>query len=176
MMNVRSDKMKTVMIAAAALLAFAPPLSAKADDAAFLLSLSGQWTGGGSVKTRTNRAPINVSCSFSSVGKATSLSLNGACRGFVVISRKIGADVKISKGRYRGTYIGAGTGPAGLTGRRQGDALQLDIRWAKAINGDRNARLTVEKIGARGMRLTTRDRDPATGKTVVTSRIDLKRK
>ncbi|WP_312858608.1 hypothetical protein [Rhizobium sp. G21] len=57
--------MKTVMIAAAALLAFTPPFSAQADDAAFLRSLSGEWKGGGSVKTRTNRAPINVSCSFS---------------------------------------------------------------------------------------------------------------
>lgn len=167
--------MKTVMIAAAALLAFTPPLSAHADDAAFLRSLSGEWKGGGSVKTRTNRAPINVSCSFSSVGKATSLSLNGKCRGFVVISRRIGADLKIAKGRYRGTYVGAGTGPAGLSGKRAGNALQLDIRWAKSINGDRSARLTVEKVGANGMRLVTTDRDPASGKTVVTSEIDLKR-
>lgn len=167
--------MKTVMIAAAALLAFTPPLSAQADDAAFLRSLSGEWKGGGSVKTRTNRAPINVSCSFSSVGKATSLSLNGKCRGFVVISRRIGADLKIAKGRYRGTYVGAGTGPAGLSGKRAGNALQLDIRWAKSVNGDRSARLTVEKVGANGMRLVTTDRDPASGKTVVTSQIDLKR-
>lgn len=168
--------MKPVMIAAAAFLAFAPPASASTEDAAFLRSLSGQWTGGGSVKTRANRAPIKVSCSFSSVGEATSLSLNGACRGFVVIRRKIGADLKISNGRYRGTYIGAGTGPAGLTGRRSGNALLLDILWAKSVNGDRKARLTVEKVGARGMRLITTDRDPATGRMVVTSRIDLRRK
>ncbi|WP_312858607.1 hypothetical protein [Rhizobium sp. G21] len=103
------------------------------------------------------------------------MSLNGKCRGFVVISRRIGADLKIAKGRYRGTYVGAGTGPAGLSGKRAGNALQLDIRWAKSVNGDRSARLTVEKVGANGMRLVTTDRDPASGKTVVTSQIDLKR-
>ena len=62
-----------------------------------------------------------------------------------------------------------------LSGSRTGDAINLDIRWAKIVNGDRDAQMTVEKIGADAMRLTVTDVDPKTGKTVVTSRIDLKR-
>ncbi len=42
-------------------------------------------------------------------------------------------------------------------------------------DGDRSARLTIEKIGSDGMRLTTVDTDPKTGKSVVTSQIDLQR-
>ena len=46
---------------------------------------------------------------------------------------------------------------------------------AKLVNGDRSAQLTVQKNGANGILLTVTDRDPKTGKNVVTSRIDLKR-
>ena len=35
--------------------------------------------------------------------------------------------------------------------------------------------MTIEKIGSNGMRLTTVDTDPKTGKSVVTSQIDLQR-
>lgn len=35
--------------------------------------------------------------------------------------------------------------------------------------------MTIEKVGASGMRLTTVDTDPKTGKAVVTCRIDLRR-
>jgi hypothetical protein len=65
--------------------------------------------------------------------------------------------------------------PAGLSGNRSGNALVLGIHWAKKVNGDRAAQLRLEKIGDNGMRLTTIDKDPATGKTIVISRIDLSR-
>jgi hypothetical protein len=51
----------------------------------------------------------------------------------------------------------------------------LDIRWAKEVNGDRAAELRLEKLANNRMRLTTTDKDPATGKNVVISRIDLNR-
>ena len=35
--------------------------------------------------------------------------------------------------------------------------------------------MTIEKVGASGMRLTTVDADPITGKSIVTSQIDLRR-
>ena len=76
---------------------------------------------------------------------------------------------------YSGSYVGAGTGTAGLTGKRSGNAINLGIRWAKEVNGDRTARLTVEKVGENGMRLTTVDNDPKTGKNVITSQINLRR-
>ena len=67
------------------------------------------------------------------------------------------------------------TGPAGLNGNRSGDALVLGIRWAKAVNGDRTAQLKLEKVGDNGMRLRTTDKDPATGKNIVISEINLNR-
>jgi len=149
--------------------------AAHSDEAAFLNSLEGNWSGKGTVKVRTNSSPINVNCNFDSDATDRSLSLDGNCQGMVVVSRAIGADLKVQGTRYSGTYIGAGTGTAGLSGSRSGNAINLGIRWAKDVNGDRNARLTVEKVGENGMKLTTIDVDPATGENVVTSQINLRR-
>jgi hypothetical protein len=43
------------------------------------------------------------------------------------------------------------------------------------INGDRVANMTIEKIGDDRLRLQTVDKDLSSGKSVVTSRIDLSR-
>ncbi len=59
--------------------------------------------------------------------------------------------------------------------KRSGNAIKLAILWAKEVNGDRSARMTIEKIGSNGMRLTTIDTDPKTGKGIVTSQINLRR-
>lgn len=146
-----------------------------ADDADFLNSLEGNWQGKGTVKVRTNAPTIRVSCKFTSNTSADSLSLDGNCRGLLVFSRKISADLKLDGDSYAGSYVGAGTGTAGLSGSRVGDALELGIRWAKKVNGDRDAWLTVQKDGENGMRLITTDVDPKTGENVVTSEINLKR-
>jgi hypothetical protein len=150
--------------------------AARADETAFLRSLDGNWAGKGKVKVRIAAPTIGVSCKFKSETAEKSLSLTGVCRGLLVFSRKIGAELKVDQGRYSGTYIGAGTGPATLNGSRSDDEIDLAIRWARNVNGDRDARLTVEKIGENGMRLTTTDQDLKTGRTVVTSQIDLQRK
>jgi hypothetical protein len=162
---------KPAIIAAAALLA----ASAHADEAAFLESLEGSWAGKGTVKLRTDSSPVSVSCRFQSDTSATSLSLDGNCRGLVVVSRAISADLTARGSKYAGSYVGAGTGTAGLHGARSGNAINLGIRWGKEVNGDRQARMTLEKVGANAMTLTTVDADPQTGKNVVTSRIDLRR-
>ena len=160
------------LICCLATLFFTP---AHADEQRFLDGLAGQYAGKGQVRLRTNRQPINVSCSFTSSPSRNSLSLKGRCRGLLVISRAVSVDMKTSGGTYRVSYIGAGSGPASLSGRRKGNALNLTIRWAKAINGDRNANLSIAKAGSGGLTLTTTDRDPASGKMVVTSQITLRR-
>lgn len=167
--------MKTVLLpfAAATLLAAASPVLS--DEGKFLNSLDGQWAGDGMVKIRTNRDPINVSCKFTSDGSETALSLDGKCRGMLVVSRAISADIRTDGARYKGQYLGAGTGKADLNGRRSGDQLNLTIRWAKEVNGDRQAELKVRKVGSNGMRLTTVDVDPESGDRVVTSEINLVR-
>ena len=148
---------------------------ARADESAFLRSLEGNWAGKGSVKIRITAPTIRVSCKFKSAAAAGSLALDGDCRGLLVFSRHFSATLKADGSKYSGSYVGAGTGPAGLRGVRTGDAINLGITWGKPVNGDRKARMTVEKNGENGMTLVTTDVDPKTGKSVVTSRIDLKR-
>ncbi|PTE11491.1 hypothetical protein [Mesorhizobium helmanticense] len=149
--------------------------AAHGEDADFLRSFQGNFAGKGIVKVTTEAPTVNVSCTFNSDATSTSLSLDGKCRGLVVVTRAISADLKSSGAKYTGVYVGSRTGPAQLNGSRSGDAINLGISWAKEVNGDRKARLTVEKNGEDGMRLTVTDVDPKTGKTVVTSRIDLRR-
>jgi hypothetical protein len=149
--------------------------AARADDTAFLRSMSGSWSGTGTVKVRVNAPTLNIKCRFRSDTTPTSLSLAGTCTSLAVFSRAISADLKAVGSSYAGSYIGAGSGPAGLGGQRSGDVINLAITWAKVVNGDRRAQMSIERLGARGMRLTTIDTDPKTGKSVVTSRIDLRR-
>ena len=148
---------------------------AHAGEADFLKSLDGNWSGKGTVKVRVNSLPMTVSCKFSADTTERSLSLDGNCTGFLGFSRAIGAIIKSNGSTYSGSYVGAGTGPAGLNGKRAGNTLELGILWAKKVNGDRNAKMTIEKIGSDGMRLSTIDIDPRTGKSVVTSEINLRR-
>lgn len=149
--------------------------AAQAQESAFLQSLGGKWAGRGSVRVSADASPVNVRCSFDSDATADSMALQGSCTGLVIVSRDIGAIIKSSGGRYKGTYTGSRTGPAALSGKRAGNALNLAIRWAAEVNGDRSAQLRLEKVGERGMRLTTIDKDPRTGNEVVISKIDLKR-
>ncbi|MDG4881171.1 hypothetical protein [Mesorhizobium sp. WSM4884] len=148
---------------------------ARADDADFLRSFQGSFAGSGTLKVSANAPTVNISCTFKSGATSTSLSLDGKCRGLILMTREISADLKATGGGFSGVYIGSRTGPAQLNGSRSGNALNLGIRWAKEVNGDRKAQLTVAKTGSDGMRLTVTDTDPKTGKTMVTSRIDLKR-
>ena len=164
---------RTLGLLTAAMLCIAAP--AHAADGAFLKSFAGSWVGKGTVKVDADSKPIKINCKFASDATESSLSLDGKCTGYVVFSRAIGADVKTDGKTYTGTYKGSSTGPAGLSGNRSGNALVLGIRWAKEVNGDRAAQLRLEKVGDNRMRLTTMDKDPATGKTIVISQINLNR-
>lgn len=149
--------------------------SAHADETKFLQSFQGNFAGKGTVQVSTDVPNVGVSCSFKSNATSTSLSLDGSCRGLVVLTRAISANLKVTDAKYSGVYVGSRTGPAQLDGSRSGNAINLGISWAKEVNGDRKARMTVEKRGENGIRLTVTDTDPKTGKSVVTSRIDLRR-
>ncbi|MEP6565332.1 MAG: hypothetical protein ABJB10_09345 [Mesorhizobium sp.] len=164
---------KTLGLLTAAMFSIAAP--AHAADGAFLKSFAGSWVGKGTVKVDADSQPIKINCKFASDATESSLSLDGKCTGYVVFSRAIGADVKTDGKTYTGIYKGSSTGPAGLSGNRKGNALVLGIHWAKEVNGDRAAQLRLEKVGDNGMRLTTIDKDPATGKTIVISQINLSR-
>ncbi|TPK94900.1 hypothetical protein FJ934_13515 [Mesorhizobium sp. B2-4-12] len=149
--------------------------AAYADEGKFLQSFKGNFAGKGAVQVTTEAPTVSVSCTFKSDSTSSSLSLDGNCRGLILMSRAISAHLKTSGTRYSGVYVGSRTGPAQLNGSRSGNAINLAIRWAKPVNGNSVSQLTVEKKGTDGILLTVTDHDPKTGKNVVTSRIDLKR-
>lgn len=151
------------------------PLLAQASEADFLSRFEGSWSGGGAVKVRADAAPVNVRCSLTSNAEDEALSMDGTCRAMVIASRRIAADIMAADGAYQGTYVGAGSGTASLSGTRSGDTINLAIRWAREVNGDRQAKMEVASLGDGRMRLRTIDVDPATGNSVVTSNIDLVR-
>ncbi|SIQ46340.1 hypothetical protein SAMN05880590_104225 [Rhizobium sp. RU35A] len=154
---------------------FASGQTVYADEAAFLRSMAGTWSGKGIVKVRTTSPTVSVTCRFQANTTPQSLSLNGKCTSLAIFSRSISASLRATGSKYAGSYIGAGTGPAGLGGQRAGNTINLGVTWAKEVNGDRRAVMTIEKIGNSALRLTTIDTDPGTGRSVVTSRIDLRR-
>ena len=93
---------------------------AHAGEAEFLESMDGNWSGEGTIKVRANSSPMTISCKFASDTTDTSLSLDGKCTGLMGLSRAIGATIRANGAAYRGSYRGAGTGVAGLNGKRSG--------------------------------------------------------
>jgi hypothetical protein len=149
--------------------------TAIASEAEFLKSLDGKWAGQGTVRLDIESSPINVVCHLDSRASETALSMAGRCRGLVIISGPVGADLKFNGENYTGSYLRPTGGRAGLAGNRSGNAINLTIRWPNVVNGDRNADLTLQKLSENGMRLVTVDVDPATGDKVVISDIQLRR-
>lgn len=162
-------------ILAGLILAFTMAEAARADESVFLQSLEGKWEGKGAVRVRTTAPSMTVSCTFDSSTTPSSLALEGSCTGLMVISRALAVNLKSSGGRYTGSYTGSATGVARLSGARRGSAIHLGILWAKNVNGDRNAQITMRKVGNNGMVLTTTDMDPQSRKPVITSEINLVR-
>ncbi len=151
------------------------PATVSAAEGDFLKPLAGQWKGNGMVLTRIGAKPVNVSCGFDIGAGASNLSMDGTCRGLLVVRRSIAANINTNGQRYSGTYTGPSGMPSSLSGSRKGNAINLAVRWARETNGDRNATMVLEKVADNRLRLQTIDKDPATGKSVVTSRIDLTR-
>jgi hypothetical protein len=168
--------MRTVVLTAAILAICFPSASlAQGGEADFLERLEGRWSGSGSVRLRASAPARKVTCVLSAEAHAGALSMQGDCRALVIASRRVGARIKVEGERYSGTY----TGPEGttslLSGRRSGNRLNLSVRWAKQVNGDRKARMEIASLSNRRMRLMTIDTDPKTGEAIVTSNIELAR-
>ncbi|QSY96879.1 hypothetical protein J2J97_21585 (plasmid) [Rhizobium bangladeshense] len=151
------------------------PAKAIASEAGFLQSLAGDWSGTGMVLTKIGGTNLKVSCTLRSDAGASAVSMNGTCRGLAVFTRTFSATVKAAGNGYTGKYVGPSGLPSKLAGSRKGAALNLRVTWARVVNGDRDAILLIEKIGQNRLRLQTVDQNPASGQSVVTSRIDLQR-
>ncbi len=164
-------------VAIAAILAICFPTASpsQAGEADFLKRFEGSWSGGGIVKLQANGPARKVACNLKSKAQAGELSMGGACRAMAIASRRIGAEIKAEGTLYSGVYTGAEGKTSLLSGRRSGNTLSLAIRWAQEVNGDRKARMEIASLANGRMRLRTIDTDPGTGKTVVTSDIELVR-
>ncbi len=149
---------------------------ATANEAPFLKSLAGSWTGSGMMKRTTASSPINLNCSFQSKANGEALSMDGKCTGMLVFSRAVSAQLTAKSGSYAGRYIGPSGRVSSLKGARRGDAFELAVTWSRIVNGDRVATMTIRRSGANALRIRTVDKDPASGKQVVTSEINLLRK
>jgi hypothetical protein len=105
-----------------------------------------------------------------------SLSMSGTCRAAVIFSRKISADLRYDpgSGRYTGTYLGSSIGPARLSGKRSGDAVNLTITWPKPVRGDTTAAMTIRNTGNGQLAITITDEVPAGGPSAQVSSISLK--
>lgn len=161
----------------AALLACATlfPVAAMASEADFLKSIDGQWSGGGKVLTKIGGNNVGVSCKMKSSANDSSFAMDGSCRALVVVSRSFTARVKASGTSYSGTYVGVSGKPSSLQGSRNANTINLNVTWASVIYGDNKALLTIEKVGTNGLRIRTVDRDPQSGKSIVTTDLQLKR-
>ncbi|BCJ89535.1 hypothetical protein IZ6_02700 [Terrihabitans soli] len=157
--------MKEISILSFAALAFAAT-GADAADADFLKRFGGSFAGQGGVRTAADSSPWNVKCKVSGSSTESSVSLDGTCTAAAVVTRKIGADLKVdSAGTYTGTYTGSKIGPAALSGRRQGDSVVLNVTWPKPVNGDTKAVMTITPT-ANGFTFAVDDLDRPGGSKV----------
>jgi hypothetical protein len=106
------------------------------------------------------------------------VSLRGTCRAAVIVSRDFGADVSFDpgSGRYSGVYTGSKIGPARLSGRRSGDAVNLTITWPQPVNGDTKARMTIRNGGDGQLQILVTDEVAPGGPTTEMTNLVLSRR
>jgi hypothetical protein len=159
------------------LLAYATlaPVAATASEADFLKSIEGEWSGGGTVLTKLGGSNVDVSCKMESSANAANLAMDGSCRALAVVTRSFTARVQATGTSYSGTYVGISGKPSKLQGSRNSNTLNLNVTWAAVEYGDKNAVMTIQRVGADGLRIQTVDKDPRSGKAIVTTDLKLKR-
>jgi hypothetical protein len=164
--------------AGVALLGLPTVAMAQSSEKSFLERFAARWTGGGTVVRDADRNPkrLNVSCSLGQSQGENRIDVNGTCRA-LIFTRPFGARLTYdpASGRYRGTYIGANSGPATLSGKRSGDALNLTVTWNKPVNGDRTARLTIRNNG-RHLAIRLTDKAGPGGPEVTTTDLSFARR
>lgn len=139
-----------------------------ADEQSYIDRFRGSWAGAGTVVK--NEVPLGVNCSVVGTTTPDHLLIDGTC-ALAIFSVRVGADIVFDPAskRYSGTYIGAEAGPAHISGRRNGTAVDLVVTWPKMINGDRRARMIIQNSGVGTLRMTTYDNVVEGGPEVMTS-------
>ena len=145
-----------------------------AGEQAFMDLFSGSWVGSGTVEKGS--VSWHVNCSATAESAVNHVTIEGTC-SVSIVSVRIAADIRFDpiSGRYSGTYIGADVGPAHVSGRTSGNAVNLAITWPKPVNGDTRARMTIVNTGDR-LRLTLLDNVAPGGPEELRSDVILLRK
>jgi len=139
---------------------------------AFFEDLSGNWSGSGKAYV-TKFGEVSANCRVSVSGADTQIQMKGSC-GMLVFRQALGLTLKNAGGnRFTGTYTGSKTGPAKLEGALQDDRLVLNIRWGGLVNGDRTAKMILQRTGPNSFAQTVVDK--VSGKTRSTSSFAFKR-
>lgn len=157
-----------------AALAWGPTCAAESD---FLARFRGSWSGSGTVQRDGGSQPRQVTCSVMGSPAENRISAQGSCRAYLIFVRPIAIDVAYDprSGIYHGTYTGARIGPARLSGRRGGDALNLRIEWPRPVNGDTQATMVIHNDGRGRLRIAVADNLTPGGRIQQTSEIILER-
>ena len=101
------------------ILAVPPQTQAEAaSESSFLSRFQEQWHASGLVRRNARSDGNQVTCTMSGSHGASSVSIGGTCRAYLIFTREIRADLSYDPrtGRYSGTYVGSRIGPASLSG------------------------------------------------------------
>jgi hypothetical protein len=148
----------------------------RSDD---LDSFTGSFSGTGMVVEGPNATRHQVRCVFNSSQQGVSrLALRGTCWAYAIIPRSISADLVVdgATGRVLGTYTGARVGPARLSGKRQGSAIDLLITWPQPVFGSMTARMTISNPEPKGLRILVLSRVGQNGIVRATTDLVLNRR
>ena len=166
-----NSRASALVFALGAALLSTPALAVEGD---FLKRFDGAFSGSGEVSRNEGEASTGVRCSMQGTSTSAAVSMRGTCRAAIIFSRQISADLKVDEsGRYTGTYVGSSIGPAALSGKRSGDAINLTITWPKEVRGDNTAQMTIRNDGAGQVAIIITDRMSAGGATAQVSSIAL---
>jgi hypothetical protein len=150
----------------AGILATAPSFAGEEN---YIARFSGSWAGKGTAVIDAQPIPVTCKVSGGSVG-SNRISVSGGCNAFI-FGQPIAVDLTFdpATGVYRGTYIGDRVGPAKVTGKRHGNAVDFVITWPKPVNGDTRADMTIENAGSGVLRITVTDNQVPGGKYMQSS-------
>jgi len=141
--------------------------SAPGNDASFLRSFEGKFTGSGRLQ-RAGGSSHNLSCKFSGDQEGSRVVLNGTCSTALVFSTTVRIEIRHEAGgqRYEGTFR-EGTGTvAALAGSRQGRTLSLSFNeTAESVRPGPPARLSISRTQS-DMVLTLRGTKPGEGQNL----------
>ena len=162
----------------AACLALGAGGSALASEGDFLDRFTGDWSGGGMAQRTLDSTPREVSCTAEGTRDGDSVTVSGTCKALMVFTRDVSVTITHdpASDQYSGTYVGSRIGPAQLSGRRDGDTLDMTLTWPREVNGDRTAQMTIRNTDDGRLQIVVSDRPGGTGEPVQTTNLTFTRR